>query len=53
MVSRIPDSSLPKPFRAFALTLAFGQADIVELARIQLMQPPARFETPEPNPCSR
>jgi hypothetical protein len=53
MVIRIADSSLPKPFRALALTLAFGHADIVELARIQLMQPPTRFETSEPNPGSR
>jgi hypothetical protein len=35
------------------LTLAFGQADIVEIARVELMHPAARFETPEPNPCSR
>jgi len=35
------------------LTLAFGQADIVELARIQLVETPARFEAPEPNPSSR
>jgi hypothetical protein len=35
---------LPKPFRALALTLAFGQADIDELARTQLVETRACFE---------
>ena len=52
-VTQSSDLSLPKPFRALALSLAFGQADIDEPARTQLVETPARFETLEPNPNSR
>jgi hypothetical protein len=53
MASDIPGLRLPKPFCALASPVTFGQSDIVERARIQLLQVPARFVTPEPNPYSR
>jgi hypothetical protein len=53
MLSNIPGLRLPKPFHALTSPLTLGQADIVERARIQLMQTPSRFVTPEPNPSAR
>jgi hypothetical protein len=42
-------SFLPEPFRAFALTLGFAKADVIQTMRLKHAQVPPCYHSPEPS----